>query len=102
MARVCVGRGQQLVVWLLGFLGASSPGTAALEGCGCFWAGKWARGEAITCLGMAVPLPLPKYRRPVLLFHTLCQQGPPSKDASYPALSGCWTGQVLWARREGG
>lgn len=28
VAGVCMGRGQQLVVWLLGLLGASSPGTA--------------------------------------------------------------------------
>lgn len=73
MARVCMGRGQQLVVWLLGFLEASSLGTAVAKGHGSCWAGKWARGEPITCLGMAMALPLPKRRRPLLSFHILCQ-----------------------------
>lgn len=58
-----VGRGQQLVVWLLGLLGACSPGTMVGGGHECCGAGKWARGEPTTCLGLAVPsqrqLPLP-------------------------------------------
>ena len=35
VTRVCMGRGQQLVVWLLGLLGACSPGT--MEGGEVAW-----------------------------------------------------------------
>lgn len=58
-----MGRGQQLVVWLLGLLGACSPGTMFGGGHECCGAGKWAGGEPTTCLRLAVPLqrqpPLP-------------------------------------------
>lgn len=37
MTGVCMGRGQQLVVWLLGLLGACSPGTMVEGG------GMWGR-----------------------------------------------------------
>ena len=90
MARVCMGRGQQLVVWLLGFLEASSLGTAVAEGHESCWAGKWARGEPITCLGMAMALPLPKRGRPLLSFHILCHRGPTPGDTE------CWAGPVFW------
>lgn len=48
------GEGKQLVVWLLGLLGARSPGTVGrvyvemLEG-------RVGRGESATCLGLAMP-----------------------------------------------
>lgn len=81
MARVCMGRGQQLVVWLLGLLGVCSPGTMVGEGGhGCCGAGKWARGEPTTCLGLAVPL----QRNNPPSSTPCCQQGPPSKDNSSP------------------
>lgn len=75
-----MGRGQQLVVWLLGLLGACSPGTMVRGGHECCGAGKWARGEPTTCLGLAAP----PFSTPC------CQQDPPSKDTSYSPLTGYW------------
>lgn len=73
VARVCMGRGQQLVVWLLGLLGARSPGNHDWGGRvgvwgshGCCGAGKWARGEPTPCLGPAMPLSLSQQRQPPL------------------------------------
>lgn len=73
VARVCMGRGQQLVVWLLGLLGARSPGNHGWGGRvgvwgshGCCGAGKWARGEPTLCLGPAMPLSPSQQRQPPL------------------------------------
>lgn len=104
MASVCMGRGQQLVVWLLGLLGACSPGTVVGRVVDAGGAGKWPRGEPATCLGLAVPLPLSRQTATRLSSAPCCQQGPPSKDTSYPPdwVSG-WMGALeadaeLWSR----
>lgn len=52
--------------------------------------------EPVTCLGRIMPLLLPKQSQPLLPSPYPVPQGPPPKDTSYPPLTGCRAGRVLW------